>query len=1463
MRLHAPSILAASAIGFLSFGSVAAQSAQVTVTPANGNYPVSWQLAVHVEFCITDANEHFLNAGTVTHNGNLVASGQAITPPYPCVDAQSADVNITLVDGTNTVTATVQTYTGENVDVVYTWDQTRTYTTPPPPPFVDLGPHNGYNRNAAMCALACFDKVTSYTAPAYWSLDAPRAATLFYSSGQVESRHIVEFRVSTPAAVTPNQITAKLRRPDGSYVTLTNGSTVASFTPPNVNLHRYAIQFEDSTLATGGYNFTLVVAAIWGSSVSETTAPIRVLVINERTSPYGAGWSIAGLGRVIEGPGDSVVTYDGAGTIQFWRLTGCISNTCTYAAPAGVFDQLTRSRNPLNLAEWWYNRTTADGTKLTFYNFSGNRLVSVEDVFHNVTSIKWKSTDPSRIDSIIDPVGKAIVFTYDGSNRLASIRDRPGNRPTKVTINAQNNLTQIQDTLGGKPFQQGAYDAYHRLLSLVNRRDDRWASGYDAAGKLAVDSTPSVTADTTSDTTNTAAYLPLVTRYRSPWIAGLSAIDSGGIGTVTPAVGKARKVRVDSWGALQEVLSPLSKYVFYGRNQYGQVTEALDSAGHHYLQWSGPRLTQDYDQNTGKVINMEWNTTTNRITRRYGNGTVEQRYFYDATGYRLDSTKTTTQPATRFTYDSRGRVLTMADPRGHVASMFYDGNSWFNTDSTKIGSRRTWLRYDAVAGRVNMVQRPGGRIDTTFYDLLNRITRTAGPLGDSTRYTYGDSLNLTKITDELGHATRVQKNSIGWDTLAIGAVSDTQRFEYNRLGQIKRLKNRRGQLTRFAYDSIGRLTSRILADGRITNFSVGALKTVVSNAEGSDTTRIAGDTAYEVTVRGSYSFTVRTVHDTSTKDFIVRLSPAPISPNNWLEVRYDIDSAGRTQRILPQEANPDTMTYVSDFLVTGMRLHGAASLSYQTRSGHDLARLVYTPGVLQTSFGSDLVQDTAGRVVQQVKGNGGEYENYTYDVRGRLTGFNRYTASPACAPTDTLSEFGSACTTGTTVLASGTFTYDDSGNRTDGGAAIDGSGRLVRFTGDTLFYDADGNLVRRYRLTDSLVFNQRLFWNSINQLDSVLTIRSGSLQVVRFGYDGTGRRVRKTVGASTTYYIFSGPRVAGEYTGAGAFVRAYAYQPGLDHPHAVYQSGAWHYYVTDGRGNIRGLVNSAATTVEAEYKYLPYGDTVSTSGSLANNIRFAGREYDSETGLYYNRARYYDPNTGRFVSEDAGGLLTWNRYTYSANDPVNRRDPSGRSCVSNDGGVRQASPPVGFASGASDDDDESIWCDDGGGGVGGSGAGAGANSGWFDWTALWYDPLFANGGLPYVDFTPINVAGIGTEADGISAAPDRFRYETSAMKELYLCPRGLRTIQDVAFTKVTVTYGSGPFAGIPFVGSGSGNMTLDFVRPDGDNAIYAVVANIHFDGQIGDYTGGVVGTHYSHVDCANGKVTGGGIGFLY
>jgi len=347
------------------------------------------------------------------------------------------------------------------------------------------------------------------------------------------------------------------------------------------------------------------------------------------------------------------------------------------------------------------------------------------------------------------------------------------------------------------------------------------------------------------------------------------------------------------------------------------------------------------------------------------------------------------------------------------------------------------------------------------------------------------------------------------------------------------------------------------------------------------------------------------------------------------------------------------------------------------------------------------------------------------------------------------------------------------------------------------------------------------------------------------------------VGADTVGFIYSGSRLVAEYTDAGAQLRRYSYLPGMDNPHAVYENGSYHYYVTDGRGNVRALVNSTGNTVQAEYRYTPFGDTVSTSGSLPNPVRFAGREFDSETGLYYNRARYYDPQLGRFVSEDGGGLSPVNRYTYAGNDPVNGRDPTGGWCVPI--AQMQASPPVQNVEGApaaaapaASAGTDGWYCEDL----------TDEEVQWIEWGAHGSPPGWSPWGVYDYLVASLGPAGGAGGADGSGLA--RFGYKSGPIAELRFCPRQPQTITGVRFPRVTITHGSGLDAGIPWLGSGTGSIYLEFLRliGRGDYGRYAAVSDIDFDEPIGGHVGGVVGAHFVKVDCATGVVEGGGIGTL-
>ena len=102
-----------------------------------------------------------------------------------------------------------------------------------------------------------------------------------------------------------------------------------------------------------------------------------------------------------------------------------------------------------------------------------------------------------------------------------------------------------------------------------------------------------------------------------------------------------------------------------------------------------------------------------------------------------------------------------------------------------------------------------------------------------------------------------------------------------------------------------------------------------------------------------------------------------------------------------------------------------------------------------------------------------------------------------------------------------------------------------------------------------------------------------------------------------------------------------------------------YYVISDHLGTPQQIVDSAGTVVW-KAAFLPFGKAQVLTETVSNNIRFPGQYFDAETGLHYNWNRYYDPDTGRYLTPDPigldGGL---NLYAYVAGDPVNGLDPTG------------------------------------------------------------------------------------------------------------------------------------------------------------------------------------------------------------
>jgi len=215
-------------------------------------------------------------------------------------------------------------------------------------------------------------------------------------------------------------------------------------------------------------------------------------------------------------------------------------------------------------------------------------------------------------------------------------------------------------------------------------------------------------------------------------------------------------------------------------------------------------------------------------------------------------------------------------------------------------------------------------------------------------------------------------------------------------------------------------------------------------------------------------------------------------------------------------------------------------------------------------------------------------------------------------------------------------------------ATFDRNNRQTSYNGQTLSYDANGNLT-----SDGV---NTYVWNARNQLSQ---ITQGTTVDASYTYDAMGRRTAKTTGTTATQYLYDGMNAVQE-TQDGT-VNPILTGLGADERFARNDVTGRTYFLTDALSSTLGLTDSTGA-IRQQYSYDPYGKTTATDTTtgFTNPYQYTGREADGP-GLYYYRARYYSPMIGRFISEDPlsfrGGQN--NFYAYAGSDPIDYRDPSG------------------------------------------------------------------------------------------------------------------------------------------------------------------------------------------------------------
>ena len=628
----------------------------------------------------------------------------------------------------------------------------------------------------------------------------------------------------------------------------------------------------------------------------------------------------------------------------------------------------------------------------------------------------------------------------------------------------------------------------------------------------------------------------------------------------------------------------------------------------------------------------------------------------------------------RYAYDEHGNRIREAGPSGRVTETAYDAK-WNKPTSTtrrlEDGTLIVWqMRYDPANGNLVELTDPENNVTRFGYDSEARLEAITDPLDHTTRLAYNDRGEVIRITDALGNQVNLERDTVGRIVASVDALGYRSETGYNGLDQVTQIKDALGGLTRLAYDArnnlqsvtdpldhvvesygydgVGRLTRRMDAKLKSESYRYDAAGNLL---EATDRKGRRTALAYDEQNRLSRIDYADGTAQRRSYDLVGRL--ARIEEGSFLE-EYGYDELDRVTRVATTvNGLPTTLTYEYDNLdrLIKRTVNGQEVTEYRYDKASRLTAIVFQRSG-QADETTAYSWDAASRLTEKRLPNGIR-QILSYDSANRLTRIQYVRSDDS-------------------ILETIDYAYDPNGNRilkslstasvpeTPFTAAYDEANRMTQITlrpGSpdaqtyALSYDENGNLSTKQNLNvpgDVTIYT----WDT---RDRLVGMQAAGVTAA-FAYDALGRRIERTVNGETTRYVYDGIQAIGEIRGG----QTTSLLTGLviDEMIARYSDQGSRVFLTDALGSVIAQVREDQSVVN-RYGYSPYGEASTTGDDEGNSSEYTARENDG-TGLYFYRARYYDPVLKRWGAEDPIGVAgALNVNAFVDGDPLNHRDPLG------------------------------------------------------------------------------------------------------------------------------------------------------------------------------------------------------------
>ncbi len=1007
------------------------------------------------------------------------------------------------------------------------------------------------------------------------------------------------------------------------------------------------------------------------------------------------------IARIEDPEGQSLLySYDADGNLDAAVDRSGNETRFTYEAPGRLSEILDPLGRPYVRSEY-----DADGRLVATVDGNGNRTEFQHDLadrrevqidrLGNVTVQEYDLR--GNVVTSTDPLGQVTTTTYDADDNRTSRTD-PEGRVSLWSYDAAGDVVSWTDFDGNTTLS--TYDSAGRLLAQVDPEGETTQYVYDASGNLTeiLDPDGGVARFAYDDAGNPESETDPLGNVRT-----YTYDERGNRMTETDPLGNVRSFTWDATGNMlsesairtQGDGSVETETVRFAYDADGRIVRRTDASGAvSTREYDGlGRVVRTEDAN-GNVVRFSYDGIGNLAEVSYPDGSTalrdhdaegrlvrsvdrdgrETRFEYDALGRQ---TETLHPDGTRTTraYDGADRLAARTDERGNVTTFAYGQNQVSRTDP--LG--HVWIEDRDSAGRLERQVDPLGRetrfehdgrgnlVRTVFadgterrsvHDAAGRVIEEIDEAGLVTRFAYDGRGQLAAVTDALGNVTRYGYDERGNQVSRTDALGRVTRMEYDAEGRLVRRTLPLGESELLTYDLVGNRTSQTDFRGETTTFEYDADRREVARrfTDGSSIESSWSPAGLRLTAGGdAYLYDARSRLTSEIKADGSVLAYGYDAAGNRTEVSigaetttYLYDAANRLASVTDSELG--TTSYVRDAVgnrVAVVYPNGTmATFSHDARDRVEQVRHEGPTSLLQ-SFVYDI--GPTGRRLGVTEAPSGRRVDYVYDDLHRLV-------------EERIDEGG-----GVRTLA---YAYDAVGNRVSRVDSLEGATAYVYDANDRLLeeqgplgtifhaYDANGSLVS---VDDGLGLDE-YGYDAEGRLVAASLDDGSDLVAVAFAYDADGLRTSATVDGVETRYLVDKNRAYGqvisEVTDGGT--RRYVYGEARL---AMDSDEGERFFHHDAQRSTRLLTDGTGAASDT-YDYDAFGVALSESGNSANPYRYAGEPLDAATGLYYLRARYYQPGVGRFTARDPwrGDVfqpLTLHPYVYVQNDPMNRLDPSG------------------------------------------------------------------------------------------------------------------------------------------------------------------------------------------------------------